>query len=468
MFCSKKWLFLMISFLSLGGNFFAGDGSEKGTLSSDESKKQLDKNDMKLADAYKVERARLLENELLNLDPSIQEAALKKFDQAYMQGRWEDVFLKHKSILYSNSPDYLKSNPLYKKLVLPSEVAIMVAIVATVPRLFTTVFCDGILQEGAQRLYKKIHNVVYSSNLIITSSVDDDLSLDDLVLEPGTHRQLLVNIGAFSNIAKNSGRAQFNGLLFHGLPGTGKTEAARVMASMIIRQEDVFYHELSGDVLATASREELRDLINSLRAYRKPTIVLIDECEKFLLDRRLGIRKGEKMPEGLSEWLNFTSKPSKNIQFIYTTNYKDKIDKAMLRRMQSIEFVLPDSSARFQLLSIFFKKYFLQDSVYTEHEHALMRKIFTSKYLKSIADDLVYDRKDRNGAIVKEDKYSPADIENIVNDIKNFSIAVSERGIPTKEFFEQVISRAMQVKKEEIQTEERLFGSKNMFIATAA
>ncbi|MBL4588254.1 AAA family ATPase [Candidatus Babeliales bacterium] len=462
MIFEKKQFLLSIVLLSLGLSLYAGEDKQEECKENQEECKD-NKGKSRISDdalqlSLEATCIEAKESEYFKEHPENFNAFTNELWRGLGKRKGEKAFLEQNSLLYSHAHPSVQSSTFFKKFVMPFEGAIMLALIYKVPNLFTSIFCDGLLEKGAQRLCKKINNRVFASHLISTSNIANDLNIDDLVLDPSVYRQLVAGIGSFSNIAKNKGRAQFNGLLFYGEPGTGKTEAARVMASMISRNNDIYYHELCGEVLAGASREELRDFIDSLKTYRKPTIILIDECEKFLLDRRLGLRKGEKIPEGLSEWLNFTSKPSKYIQFIYTTNYKDKIDKAMMRRVHPIKFALPKVNDRAQLLYTFFDKYFLKDLIYTDDERCLMQETFTFDYFKEIAKQLVYTRKDSNGKVIEEDKFSPANIENIVNDVKNFSIAVDEHGVPMKEFFENIVARALQVKTEEVDTERRLFG----------
>jgi hypothetical protein len=445
-------MFLPVSFL------FAGD---------DES---ISKDDVWVSSVY--DSMKDLIGSMKFEDP-IKEALTKKLPDDIYAGilklALKNGYNKHQllknSLLYPILSDSLQSNPFVQKFILPSETAILAALILSLPKIVTTVFCDGILQEAANRFMKKIHNMIFDSQLVITTKIPQGLHLDDLILEPVVKQRLLVSVAAFSNILKNKGRAQLNGLLFYGLPGTGKTEAARVMASMISKKNKILYFELSGDVLARASRDELRDLIESFKACRRPAIVLIDECEKFLLDRRLTLRKGEALPEGLSEWLNFTSKPSKNIQFIYTTNYRDKIEKAMLRRVHPVEFLLPTCQTREHLLEVFFNKYFMHDAFYNAAELTQMRLVFNQEFFAEVAEKLVYVGVDKQGNKIVQDRFSPANIENLINDVKNFSIAVNGRGVATRESFNVIVEQAIHMKHEEIDTENRLFGDK--FLAQA-
>lgn len=361
------------------------------------------------------------------------------------------------SLLYSCFNEKLPGidRPFPRKMILTSENIFLSFVIVGIPKLAVDVIGYGLFNEFADRWYKKIYNMLYISPLVISSTITKNLSFDRLILDADIKQRLLMTVQAFDNIVKNYGRASFNGLLFYGLPGTGKTEAARVLASMVAKNNpNLVFLELSGDVLARASREDLKNFIDTLNLSSKPTIVLIDECEKFLLDRRLVANKGEKSSEGLAEWLTFTSKPNPRIQFIYTTNYRAKIEKAMLRRVQLLEFKLPSLDARIELLNTYFTKVFLKDFAYPSADRKLMQDIFTTEYFYEIASKLTYTD---HITCSKLDFFSPANIENIMNDAKNFSIASDELGILTKNILEKVVDQAIASKKEEIDSERKNF-----------
>ncbi len=305
----------------------------------------------------------------------------------------------------------------------------------------------GILNESQERLVRYIKRYCLTSPLVKESGVPEDLYLDDLVLNPNIHAAAEAVIGSFKNSSGKMGRVRFNGLLFCGLPGTGKTELAKTIASEIDRAGiEINYYLLSGNKLAQAKLEDLEDFIGQLQDHRQLTIVVIDECETFLA-ARIGNQKQQS--KGIFEWLEFTSKPSPYIQFIYMTNYAEKIDFAMHRRMKFIEFEYPDLASRVILLQRYLNKEFLSDPEFSALEKMRITELLDDTTLIDMAKKLAVPPI-AEGPLKSGDVFSPANIETIMVDMKSHSIGLGHNGVPTPEIINMVIDEAISRKKREI------------------
>jgi len=128
MFCLKKWFFVIISFISFGGNFFAAlDPNFKDYLGN-----------RGLQEALVAERKNLIDylNSIDGMTTSEREATVKEFEKQFALDFYKDVRLVQNSVFVSRLPKSMQTNPLVKKFVLPSEGAFMLTVVAIIPHLF--------------------------------------------------------------------------------------------------------------------------------------------------------------------------------------------------------------------------------------------------------------------------------------------------------------------------------------------
>lgn len=144
------------------------------------------------------------------------------------------------------------------------------------------------------------------------------------------------------------GLANRRKLLLYGVPGTGKTMTAGVLAKelnlplFIVRTEKVVT-KFMGETGQKLSR--IFDFIDEV-----PAVYLFDEFDAIGAQRGMENEVGEQR-RILNTFLQLLERDSSDSFIIAATNAIDSIDKAMFRRFDDvIEYRLPDSGQRIHLL----------------------------------------------------------------------------------------------------------------------
>lgn len=140
-------------------------------------------------------------------------------------------------------------------------------------------------------------------------------------------------IGITRAINSKVGLSKF---LFYGAPGSGKTESAYQIARLLNRDIlSVSFEQLIDSRLGETAKNVglLFDEINHL-PYSK-TLVLLDEVDSLVLDR---VNKNDlrEMGRVTSTFLKGMDMLNENIALIATTNLFDNLDKALIRRFDSV------------------------------------------------------------------------------------------------------------------------------------
>lgn len=152
-------------------------------------------------------------------------------------------------------------------------------------------------------------------------------SLSSVVTKDELGQKIKADIIRFLNsqeIYDRMGIPFHRGYLLYGPPGTGKTSLIRALASEL--DMSIMYANLN----SLASDGEFSNIIGGLSDY---TILVLEDIDGFsgFKDRDQNINtKNEVSTSGLLNILDGLGTPNGLIVFA-TTNYKDKIDEAMLR-----------------------------------------------------------------------------------------------------------------------------------------
>jgi len=117
-----------------------------------------------------------------------------------------------------------------------------------------------------------------------------------------------------------------------------------------------------GDVapLEDQAVTELHKLFKWVHRSRRGVLLFIDEADAFLSSRKRGTMS-EPLRNALTTMLYHTGTPSSQFMMVLATNRPHDLDSAVLDRIdESVEFGLPDTNAREDLVKLYFKKYITQ------------------------------------------------------------------------------------------------------------
>jgi SpoVK/Ycf46/Vps4 family AAA+-type ATPase len=156
------------------------------------------------------------------------------------------------------------------------------------------------------------------------------------------YRNIIGKVSAIVDYQKRRGiKKGIKGFIFHGVPGTGKTTCAKAIA----RQLGSYLIFVDGSDIARRfygeSEQRITKIFEASKLYRH-SIVLIDDCESVFPRRDWGkIESWHISQDNIFFHVVDSINTSKTIT-ILTTNRFDLVDPAIIDRLYSIEFPLPE------------------------------------------------------------------------------------------------------------------------------
>eukprot|EP00468_Gymnochlora_sp_CCMP2014_P004329 CAMPEP_0167751988 /NCGR_PEP_ID=MMETSP0110_2-20121227/6883_1 /TAXON_ID=629695 /ORGANISM="Gymnochlora sp., Strain CCMP2014" /LENGTH=371 /DNA_ID=CAMNT_0007637543 /DNA_START=198 /DNA_END=1314 /DNA_ORIENTATION=+ len=144
------------------------------------------------------------------------------------------------------------------------------------------------------------------------------------------------------------------GMLFYGVPGTGKTMMARAICKCT---GSTFFNIRMSAIQSKWFGDSVKLIEGLFSIARKmaPSVIFIDEMDAFLHERGLGRDQDGTLAmkaEFMSLWDGLIADTSAGVIVLGATNRPLDIDKAILRRLgRKFEFKLPDGKARNQILT---------------------------------------------------------------------------------------------------------------------
>jgi hypothetical protein len=167
----------------------------------------------------------------------------------------------------------------------------------------------------------------------------------------------LLNESYFKNLMckfSENGMTQCLTMLFHGLPGTGKTELVKQLA--LKHERSIYQVDISGikDMWVGESEKNMKKVFveyaSAIKYNRRMPILLFNEADAILGIRTHVQHSVDQMYNSLQNILLQELEDMKGI-FIATTNLINNIDSAFDRRLLfKQKFELPDEDTRFSIL----------------------------------------------------------------------------------------------------------------------
>ncbi|QGZ97901.1 AAA family ATPase [Mycoplasma sp. NEAQ87857] len=131
-----------------------------------------------------------------------------------------------------------------------------------------------------------------------------------------------------------------NRFLFQGLPGTGKTEAAKNIARMLERSLFIVNFESLIDSKLGQTNKNITELFKDINwiANHDNAIILFDEIDAIALDRinSNDVREMGRATSTILKELDKLNYINKNVIVIATTNLYENMDKALTRRFDAV------------------------------------------------------------------------------------------------------------------------------------
>jgi hypothetical protein len=190
------------------------------------------------------------------------------------------------------------------------------------------------------------HDLMQQS-LFFNSSNEQNISKVDQLLDDKNYKTLMDKF-------LNKGMKDCLTMLFHGSPGTGKTELVKQLA---LKHERCIYQvDISGikDMWVGESEKNMkkifREYANALKYNQRTPILLFNEADALLGLRTNVQHSVDQMNNALQNILLQELEDMRGI-FIATTNLINNIDGAFDRRLlYKLKFDLPDETTRYNIL----------------------------------------------------------------------------------------------------------------------
>lgn len=207
-------------------------------------------------------------------------------------------------------------------------------------------------EEGDKELSRLIYSFLSDANSFVPQGdmrkngfLDfvNVTNLDDLYLPETVMKDV---VGVYNAISR---KINLNKFLFYGAPGTGKTEAVKLLARKLKRELWVVSIRDLIDSRLGETAKNIHSLFCDINNYQRKNkiVVLFDEIDSIAMNRN-DDHDLREMGRATTEFLNGLDCIDPNVVLIGTTNLYENFDKAILRRFNK---------------SIYFSRYKKQDLI---------------------------------------------------------------------------------------------------------
>lgn len=210
----------------------------------------------------------------------------------------------------------------------------------------------------------------------------------------------------FTPAAAEFGFTSFpKGLLLTGVPGCGKTMAAKIIAE----EWGMELHRVNPDDITSrfmgGNEENMRKLLNKLTA-SAPSICFVDEAEKLFVQMNDGIQgpASQSVDSTESMLLQFMEENESPVFFIFTANDLGKMSPAIIDRFEGRFFVdLPDEVARDEIVSLMLNERKKANLDFDTLALAKSSEGFTGRDIRGAIDEAMMEAFSENRELSQED-----------------------------------------------------------------
>lgn len=186
-------------------------------------------------------------------------------------------------------------------------------------------------QESGNLLYSVTGNDDGNgrSNWFVTATPLQKRPMNTIFLDGNIKEEVMSHIDKWIkniDVYKKRGLPFKTGILFYGIPGTGKSSMATAIASYL----DCGLINID---MSKFDKINLSEVSESINADEDRYVILIDEIDTVFSSRD-NERASDQEKSNISKLLSFLDSPQSptNVIIVATTNYYDKLDEAVIRK----------------------------------------------------------------------------------------------------------------------------------------
>lgn len=245
-----------------------------------------------------------------------------------------------------------------------------------------TAYCRKVDLKYMEEVLQAVHEYVKDNNYYKNEKVTPfgtflplkSIAKSDVILDEKTLERLDKTVFNFFNNKKKYDKAKIpfkRGVVFAGIPGTGKTLYGKVIMNSI---SDVTFIWVTAKDFKSLPTEYLFDMARELQ----PSILFIEDVDRVLNGSTLDTIKTQM--DGLES--------NEGILTILSTNFPEELPKTLIDRPgrfdDVVEFNLPDKELRFKILMHYGREMGIDDREKTLSQIAEVSKGLTPAHLKEI------------------------------------------------------------------------------------
>ena len=296
---------------------------------------------------------------------------------------------------------------------------------------------------GDDQLAEYIMGLIAEANMYTPQSADFESDylkqIDVRVVEP-LYMPMIISEDIKGIINAVNHNVGINKFLFEGYPGSGKTEAAKLVARLLDRT--LFRVDFANliDSKLGQTNKNISTLFNeiNLLPHQNRVVILFDEIDVIALDRinSNDVREMGRVTSTILRELDRLTDLNKEIVIIATTNLFEKFDKALVRRFDAV--INFDRYSKDDLIEVA-EYYYLS---FVKNFKGIAKDIRLFKKILTVSDKIPYPGELKN--IIKTSlAFSDIDSENdyfrrlfnsLLGNIDEYDIAdLHEKGFTVRE-----------------------------------